>query len=74
MVSGWDSTRQRRILEDCYAAGLDGRIRAPSPRQLPTNHDYDGETSVSIHEYQSDQPSTRAAPAAVHWGLIENHR
>ena len=74
MVSGWDSTRQRRILEDCYAAGLDGRIRAPSPRQLPTNHDYDGEAQALIHEYQSDQPSTNAAPAAVQWCLIENPR
>ena len=41
-------------------------------RQLPTNHDYDGEAAASIHEYQSDQPSTMAAPAAVHWRLNED--
>jgi hypothetical protein len=74
MVSGWDSTRQRRILKDCYAAGLDGLTRAPSPRQLPTNHDYDGEAAALIHEYQSDQPSTNAAPAAAPWYLIEGQR
>jgi hypothetical protein len=74
MVSGWDGTRQRRILEDCYAAGLDGLTRAPSPRQLPTNHDYDGEAAALIHEYQSDQPSTKAAPAAVPWCLIGAQR
>jgi hypothetical protein len=74
MVSGSDGTRQRRTLVDCYAAGLDGPIRAPSPRQLPTNHDYDGEAPALIHEYQSDQPSTRAAPAADPWCLIEGRR
>jgi hypothetical protein len=74
MISGWVGTRQRRILVGCYATGLYGRTRAPSPRQLPTNHDYDGEASASIHEYQSDQPSVLAAPAAVHWCLIENQR
>ena len=74
MVSGWDGIRQRRILVGCYATGLYGLTRAPSPRQLPTNHDYDGEAPALIHEYQSDQPSTKAAPAAVHWCLIENQR
>ena len=49
----------------CYATGLHGRTRDPSPRQLPTNHDHDGECLHLIHEYQSDQPSTTAAPAAV---------
>jgi hypothetical protein len=56
----------------CYATGLHGRTRAPSPRPLPTNHDYDGKASALIREYQSDQPSTRAAPAADPWCLIEN--
>ena len=57
-----------------YAAGPYGRTRAPSPRQLPTDHDHDGECSHSIHEYQSDQPSTLAAPAAVCLRLTEKHR
>ena len=74
MVSGWNGTRQRRTLVGCYATGLYGRIRAASPRPLPTNHDYDGEASALIHEYQSDQPSTRAASAADQWCLIENQR
>jgi hypothetical protein len=65
MVSSWASTRQRRILAVSYATGRYGRIRDVSPRQLPTNHDHDGESLHSIHEYQSDQPSTTATPAAV---------
>jgi len=73
MVSGWDSTRQRRILVPPYARGLHGRTRAFSPRQLPTNHDHDGESLRSIHEYQSDQPSTIAAPAAVRLRFTETH-
>jgi len=40
-----------------------GRIRATSPRQLPTNHDYAGGPNGSIREYQSDQPSSTACPA-----------
>jgi len=65
MVSGWHGTRHRRTLVPSYAAGLHGQTRDPSPRQLPTNHDHDGETLRSIHEYQSDQPSIPAVPAAV---------
>src|ERR1700728_669163 len=38
-------------------------------RQLPTDHDHDGERSRSIPEYQSDQPSHIAATAAVHLRL-----
>jgi hypothetical protein len=35
-----------------------GRTRVTSPRQLPTDHDYDGvPLTRSIREYQSDQPS-----------------
>jgi len=71
MVSGWDGTRQRRILVGSYATGPSGQTRDLSPRQLPTNHDHDGESWHSIHEYQSDQPSTTAAPAAVHLRLAE---
>jgi hypothetical protein len=74
MVSSWVSTRQRRILAVGYATGLFGRTRAVSPRQLPTNHDHDGESLHSIHEYQSDQPSTTAAPAAVRLRLTEKPR
>ena len=48
---------------------LCGSLRAqPAPlvaRQLPTDHDHDGECFHSIHEYQSDQPSHIAAAAAV---------
>jgi hypothetical protein len=48
---------------------LCGSLRAESAhlvaRQLPTDHDYDGGCSHSIHEYQSDQPSNNAAAAAV---------
>lgn len=39
-------------------------------RQLPTDHDHDGECSHSIHEYQSDQPSHIAAAAAACLRLI----
>jgi hypothetical protein len=74
MVSGWDGLRQRRILVGCYATGFYSLTRATSPRPLPTNHDYDGEAQASIHEYQSDQPSTNAAPAADPWRLTEHHR
>jgi hypothetical protein len=48
---------------------LCGRLQGePAPlveRQLPTDHDHDGECSHSIHEYQSDQPSHIAATAAA---------
>jgi hypothetical protein len=54
-----------------YATGLHGPTRAFSPRQLPTNHDHDGECLHLIHEYQSDQPSIRAVPAAVRLCLTE---
>jgi hypothetical protein len=37
------------------------RTRVFSPRQLPTDHDYAGGQSCSIREYQSDQPSSKAA-------------
>jgi hypothetical protein len=43
-------------------------------RQLPTNHDHDGECSHSIHEYQSDQPSRIAASAAAHWRWMTRHK
>jgi hypothetical protein len=73
-VSGWDGTRQRRILDNVSAPGLQGRTRDVSPRQLPTNHDHAGGRSRSIHEYQSDQPSILAAPAAVPLRLTKNMR
>ena len=43
-------------------------------RQLPTNHDHDGECAHSIHEYQSDQPSRIAATAAAHWCSVIGQR
>jgi hypothetical protein len=43
-------------------------------RQLPTNHDHDGERSRSIHEYQSFQPSRIAATAAAHWCSVIGKR
>jgi hypothetical protein len=42
-VSGWGRPRQRRILVAAYATALHGQTRDCSPRQLPTNHDHDGE-------------------------------
>jgi hypothetical protein len=57
---------------------LCGGLRAQSAmlvvRQLPTNHDHDGECSHSIHEYQSDQPSRIAASAAAHWRWMTRPR
>ncbi len=53
---------------------LCGSLRARSAmlveRQLPTNHDHDGECSHSIHEYQSDQPSHIAATTAICLRLV----
>jgi hypothetical protein len=43
VVSGWGRTRQRRILHRLYATGPGAQTREFSPRQLPTNHDHDGE-------------------------------
>jgi hypothetical protein len=37
------------------------RTRVFSQRQLPTDHDYAGGLKGSIREYQSDQPSLKAA-------------
>ena len=48
---------ERRILDGHYAPGPPGQTRDPSPRQLPTDHDHDGEPPRSIRAYQSDQPS-----------------
>jgi len=45
---------ERRILENTMRPAL-RQTRAPSPRQLPTDHDY----AVSTREYQSDQPSQK---------------
>jgi hypothetical protein len=46
--------RGRRILENTMRQAF-SPTRAPSPRQLPTDHDY----AVSTREYQSDQPSQK---------------
>src|SRR5580700_7327680 len=55
---------ERRILVGSYVPGPKSRTHAPSPRQLPTNHDHDGGL-VPIREYQCDQPSHLLASAAV---------
>ena len=46
----------RRILAAPTRQAI-GRTRDPSPRQLPTDHDYAGAPRGPIREYQSDQPS-----------------
>ena len=74
MVSGWNGTRHRRILAPPMRQAFTAGTRDSSPRQLPTNHDHDGESLHSIHEYQSDQPSIPAAPAAVRLRLLEARR
>ena len=48
---------ERRILVAPMRQAVDGRTRATSLRQLPTDHDHVGGLQGSIHEYQSDQPS-----------------
>ena len=59
----------RHQIKENPREALCGSLRAQSAslvaRQLPTDHDHDGECSHSIHEYQSDQPSHIAATAAV---------
>ena len=55
MVSGRRGT-ERRILVSPYATGLTAQTRDVSPRQLPTNHDYEASVSSTL-EYQTDQPS-----------------
>jgi hypothetical protein len=52
---------ERRILEQFLRQVDTDRTRVLSLRQLPTDHDYAGEQRCSIREYQSDQPSSRAA-------------
>lgn len=54
---------ERRILELAMRQTLLGRTRATSLRQLPTDHDHVGGPQRSIHEYQSDQPSSIICPA-----------
>ena len=49
---------ERRILGFFVRPAL-GQTRGASPRQLPTDHDYDGDPNGSIREYQSDQPSNQ---------------
>src|SRR6185436_10604857 len=46
--------------------GLPSSTRVPSPRSLPTDHDY----AVSTREYQSDQPSRIAASTAFDAAVI----
>jgi hypothetical protein len=57
IVVGWHTAKEnpRGFLCDRPS----GQTRDLSPRQLPTNHDHDGESWHSIHEYQSDQPAEK---------------
>ena len=52
---------ERRTLEKSMRQVDTDRTRVSSQRQLPTDHDYAGGQRCSIREYQSDQPSSRAA-------------
>ncbi len=61
--AGAEPYAERRILETPLRQALTGRTRDLSARQLPTNHDYAGESHGSIREYQSDQPSSTAGSA-----------
>jgi hypothetical protein len=53
---------ERRILVASMRQVVSDRTRVSSRRQLPTDHDYAGGLRGSIREYQSDQPSSKAAP------------
>ncbi len=52
---------ERRILVSPMRQVNTDRTRVFSQRQLPTDHDYAGGLKGSIREYQSDQPSSKAA-------------
>ena len=49
--------------------GPPGSTRAPSPRQLPTDHDY----AVSTREYQSDQPSQQRLSTTTDAAFTDIH-
>ena len=51
-----------------------GPTRAPSLRQLPTDHDHVGGLYGSIHEYQSDQPSLSDCSALVRVLRLSNNK
>src|ERR1700730_16257798 len=52
-IGGGRGAHGKETPRKTLCGGPQGSIRAPSPRQLPTDHDY----AVSTREYQSDQPS-----------------
>jgi hypothetical protein len=52
---------ERRILVRAMRQVDTDRTRDSSQRQLPTDHDYAGGRPRPIREYQSDQPSSKAA-------------
>ncbi len=65
---------ERRILVAAMRQATIGRTRAPSLRQLPTDHDHAGDLIRSIREYQSDQPSLFARSALVRAVCLANRR
>jgi len=68
---GAERRAERRILVAAMRQADIGRTRAPSPSQLPTNHDHAGGPYGSIREYQSDQPSLLAGSAPTRVVLQE---
>ncbi len=72
--TGTERRAERRILARSYATALIGPTRDPSPRQLPTNHDYAGGPHGSIREYQSDQPSSTAVWSSLGSSPSEENR
>ena len=65
---------ERRILAGSMRQVDTDRTRVFSPRQLPTDHDYAGGQSCSIREYQSDQPSSKAASTFARNALTQRGR
>ena len=70
---GTERHTERRILVTPLRHSPTGIIRVLSARQLPTDHDYDGEPLGSIRGYQGDQPSSTAASVLV-WMVLHNRR
>ena len=67
-------TTKRRTLLSFYAVRVSAPTRAPSPRQLPTDHDH----AVPTREYQSDQSSRKLLgcprPCCPKQGTLKAHQ